>query len=169
MLRPRRPPGALRAAGLLRWGAVAVVLTALSIRAASAQPPVARPCATSDLPGTWDVVRISAAFPIDEKNPYYYPHQRYVFEASGGVRHVTSTQQFSRAEFAAMIRIPATSTWSLEDRGRLMITRPGESPEPSLCTFGLGAVEDLKVGDVVLTYFDRSGKPVLKRVLRRLP
>jgi hypothetical protein len=131
-----------------------------------AQGQSARVCASADLPGTWDVVDMSAAFPMDRTDAYYYPHQRFVFEAGGAARHVTSTKPFTPTEWRVLISGPAMSTWSVDDRGRLFFTRPS-GQEGAICTFGLQPVQNLRAGDVVLTYFDR-GQPVLKRILRKV-
>lgn len=146
--------------------AVATTLALLSGPVA-AQERSARVCAPDDLHGTWDVVDMSAAFRMDRTDAYYYPHQRYVFEAGGAARHVTSTQPFTAADWRTLIAGAATSTWSLDERGRLILTRPS-GQEGAICTFGVQPVQNLRAGDVVLTYFDR-GQPVLKRVLRKVP
>jgi hypothetical protein len=141
-------------------------VVALASGPLTAQERSARLCAPADLTGTWEVVDMSAAFRMDRNDPYYYQHQRFAFETGGGVRHVTSTKPFTPTEWRALTAAPATSTWSLDDRGRLIVTRPS-GQEGVVCTFGLQPVENQHAGDVVLTYFDR-GQPVLKRVLRKV-
>src|SRR5207244_1044681 len=62
-----------------------VVLAALAARPAVAQEEkgVLRPCTTAELVGTWEVIRFGTApsARVDRSDPYFYPHQRYVFSA----------------------------------------------------------------------------------------
>jgi hypothetical protein len=95
--------------------ALAAVCLAATV---SAQEWTARVCAVEDLPGVWDVVDMFAAFPMNRADPYYFPHQRYVFESSGAVRHLTSTKPFTPSEFQASLAAPAMSTWTVEQGGR---------------------------------------------------
>jgi len=48
-----------------------------------------RPCERADLIGTWAVIRFGTApsVRVDPADPYFHPHQRYVFDADASMRH----------------------------------------------------------------------------------
>ena len=134
-----------------------------------------RPCTQSDLVGTWQLVGLQSATPIDTKtNPYFFRNQRFVFQEDGKVRHVTSTEPITEEWFQTMLLAPATSTFSVDQEGVLTIQKQSAPSEHCLCTYNLTDVRSpegspiFAVGDVLLTT-KANDKIMLQRSLRKIP
>ncbi len=156
-----------------------VVLAALAARPAVAQEEkdVLRPCTTAELVGTWEVIRFGTApsARVDRSDPYFYPHQRYVFSADATMHHLTSKTPMTPAAHRALLSKATPSTWAVDGKGRLLMQREGEARlETAACEVLTKEVIDPKSGvasppgDVLLTRSDRAHKPVMRRQLRRL-
>ena len=164
---------------LLAALAVGSPLVASPAAAQSGQPDVAnafRPCARGDLVGVWQVLRMGVVrtFPVDKSDPAYFPHQRYVFDASANLYYLTSTKMITPDEQRALLAATAPVTWAVDEEGRLLTQRAGEPRlDNSTCQMVLVQTRDPKSdipagpGDVLLTLF-ADGKPVIRRLLRRL-
>lgn len=137
-----------------------------------------RPCARTDLLGTWEVVRMGAApgFTFDRADPEYHPFQRYVFDANATARHLTSETAITPDEHRALVERAAAATWAVDETGRLQLLKDGAArPEAATCAVLLkevasreGGIPGLP-GDLLLTHADARGKPVVRRQLRKLP
>ncbi|MBI4356009.1 MAG: hypothetical protein HY597_06155 [Candidatus Omnitrophica bacterium] len=99
------------------------------------------------------------------------------------MKHLTSTQPIAGDTIAqiALQHMPGSMKFSLDDQGMLTIVHPESSrPEYSGCILmlkdanippGLPASKQVNVpraGDVLQTYFDRDGRRVFGRTLRRV-
>jgi hypothetical protein len=135
-----------------------------------------RPCTRADLVGIWNVVRLEpgSRTTIDAANPYSFPHQWYVFYGNGAMRHITSTREITPSDYRTYTRIPATTTWRLDERGGLTLDKTASgASEWSLCTVILDppskgrAAGLIRPGDVLLTYF-RGNQIAMARHLRRV-
>ena len=136
-----------------------------------------RPCTRADLVGTWAVIRFGTApsVRVDPADPYFHPHQRYVFHANASMRHLTSTTPVTMEDHRAMLAAPSTTTWAVDDRGRLIMQKKGVSgPDVDVCQVLVAKVVDPKSpipalpGDLLLTHYDENANPVARRLLRRL-
>jgi hypothetical protein len=134
-----------------------------------------RACAKADLVGSWDMVRIAtppaSSVALDARDPSYYPHQRFVFQEDGRVRHLTSTVPLAASSQPTALAIPSTTTWSLDDQGFLTLRQSAApAPEPVLCGYLIQAdprsAGPVRTGDVLLTYY-KNRKPILFRHLRK--
>jgi len=112
---------------------------------------------------------------VDRSDPYFYPHQRYVFSADATMHHLTSKTPMTPAAHRALLSKATPSTWAVDGKGRLLMQREGEARlETAACEVLTKEVIDPKSGvasppgDVLLTRSDRAHKPVMRRQLRRL-
>jgi len=147
-------------------------------RADAADPSdVLRPCTRGDLIGTWAMIRLGTApsARIDATDPYFYPYQRYAFSADRSMRHLTAPAPVGPEEQRAILSAPATITWSVDDRGRLLTRRAGAAaPDVDACQILLAKVSDPRSpvpglpGDVLLTHYGEDGKPIARRLLRKM-
>jgi hypothetical protein len=136
-----------------------------------------RRCTRADLIGTWAVIRFGTApaAPGAPAPPAARPHQRYVFEADSGLRHLASGSPITRDDHRAMLAAPAAATWAVDDRGRLLITRDGAAgPEVNDCQVLVAKVNDPRStvaalpGDLLLTQYDQNDRPIARRLLRKI-
>jgi len=136
-----------------------------------------RPCLRGDLIGTWAVIRFGTApsVRVDPADPYFHPHQRYVFDADASMRHLTSTRPVTREDHRAMLAAPSTTTWAVDDRGRLITQKKDASErDVDVCQVLVAKVVDPRSqipalpGDLLLTHYDDNAMPVARRLLRKL-
>lgn len=160
-----------------------LALAALAGPARAQDPPkdlsdTLRPCARTDLLGTWEVVRMGAApgFTFDRAEPEYRSFQRYVFDANATMRHLTAETAITPDEHRALVERAAAATWAVDETGRLQFLKDGAAqPEAATCAVLLkevasrqGGIPGLP-GDLLLTHADAGGKPIVRRQLRKLP
>ena len=155
------------------------VLAGLGTAPAVAQEAkdVLRPCTTTDLVGTWEVIRLGVvpSTRVDRTDPHFYRYQRYVFSANATMRHLTSKTRITPALHRALLSRATPTTWSVDGNGRLVTEREGAAdPEVATCEVLTRPVIDPRggvaspPGDVLLTHADGADRPVMRRQLRRL-
>jgi hypothetical protein len=136
-----------------------------------------RPCTRGDLIGTWAMIRLGTAPSVrmDESDPYFYPYQRYAFSADRSMRHLTATAPVGPEQQQAILSAPPTTTWTVDDKGRLLTRKAGATaPEIDACQILLAKVSDPRSsvpglpGDLLLTHYGEDGKPVARRLLRKM-
>lgn len=136
-----------------------------------------RPCTRGDLIGTWAMIRLGTApsVRVDESDPYFYPYQRYAFAADRSMHHLTATVPVGPAEQKAILSMPPTTTWTIDDQGRLLTRKTGATrPEVDACQILLTKVSDPRSpvpglrGDLLLTHYGEDGKPIARRLLRKM-
>jgi hypothetical protein len=136
-----------------------------------------RPCTRGDLIGTWAMIRLGTppSVRVDAADPYFYPYQRYAFSADRRMRHLTATVPVGPEEQRVILSAPATITWTVDDRGRLLTKKDGAAaPEVDACQILLAKISDPRSpvpgypGDLLLTHYDGDGKPVARRLLRKM-
>lgn len=169
----------------MTWPVVAVLALLAASLASPVAPAVAaddardvlRPCTRRDLIGTWAMIRLGTApsVHVDETDPSFYPYQRYAFSADRGLRHLTATARVGPEEQKTILSAPATITWTVDDNGRLLTRRQGAAaPEVDACQILLAKVSDPRSsvpglpGDLLLTHYGENGKPVARRLLRKM-
>jgi len=159
-----------------------VALTALSAGAGApavaAEDPrdVLRPCRSSDLIGTWAMIRLGTAPSVRVgADPAFYPYQRYAFSTDRSLRHLTAPAPVGPAEQKVLLSAPATTTWTIDDAGRLLTRKTGASaPEIDACQILRAKVSDPRSpipalpGDLLLTHYGQDGKPIARRLLRKM-
>ena len=136
-----------------------------------------RPCTRADLIGTWAMIRLGTApsVRLDASDPYFYPYQRYTFSADRRMRHLTAPVPVGPEEQRTILSAPATLTWTVDDRGRLLTRKIGAAaPEVDACQILLAKVNDPRSpvpglpGDLLLTHYGEDGKPIARRLLRKM-
>ena len=136
-----------------------------------------RPCTRADLIGTWAMIRLGTApsVRVDATDPDFYPYQRFAFSADRRMRHLTATVPVGPAEQRTILSAPATMTWSVDDRGRLLTRKNGATaPEIDACQILLAKISDPRSpvpafpGDLLLTHYGADGKPIARRLLRKM-
>jgi hypothetical protein len=136
-----------------------------------------RPCTRADLIGTWAMIRLGTApsVKVDASDPYFYPYQRYAVTADRSMRHLTATVPVGPEEQRTILSAPATITWSVDDSGRLLTRKNGAAaPEVDVCHILLTKISDSRssfpgfAGDMLLTHYGQDGKPVARRLLRKM-
>ena len=136
-----------------------------------------RPCTRGDLIGTWAMIRLGTApsVRVDESDPYFYPYQRYAFSADRSMRHLTATAPVGPEQQQAILSAPPTTTWAVDDKGRLLTRKNGATaPEVDACQILLTKISDPRSpvpglpGDLLLTHYSEDGKPVARRLLRKM-
>ncbi len=136
-----------------------------------------RPCTRGDLIGTWAMIRQGTApsVRVDATDPDFYPYQRYAFSADRSMRRLTATVPVGLEEQRTILSAPATTTWSIDERGRLLTRKNGAAaPEVDACQILLAKISDPRssvpglAGDVLLTHYGEDGKPVARRLLRKM-
>ena len=161
----------------LLWALVVLACFAAGPAIGQEEKDALRPCTMAELVGTWEVIRFGAARSarVDRSDPYFYPHQRYVFSADATMRHLTSQTPMTPATHRALLSSATPSTWAVDGKGRLLMQREGEPRlETAACEVLTREVIDPKSGvasppgDVLLTHGDPADKPVMRRQLRRL-
>ena len=155
---------------------IAAWLAASSV-AADETSEALRPCTRADLIGTWAVIRFGTApsVRVDPADPHFHPHQRYVFHTDASMRHLTSATPVTREDHRAMLAAPSTSTWAVDNRGRLLVQKDGVSrPDVGVCQVLVVKVVDPRSqvpglpGDLLLTHHDENAQPIARRLLRKL-
>lgn len=160
------------------WRALSslALIIVLAAPAAGRDEDFLRPCRRADLIGFWQVIRFGFAIgtAVDRADPAYHLHQRYVFNADATTMYAASSVPLTPEEDQALRLAPATSTWALDGNGRLL--RPAEgAPRVSDCLVVVRALRDPRSavpglpGDVLLTDQDETGRPLTRRLLRRVP
>ena len=151
----------------------------------AASQKAVRPCFMSDLLGTWEMRNINAKVKIDPKDPFTWPYQRIAFDRKGDVKQVTSTTPIegNKALIQRFNRMASTSKFTIDEGSILTITKlESSNPERCMCSY---AMKDLPAqvlaklpeskrgqiphqGDIVLTYVNRNGQPVLIKSFRKV-
>ena len=136
-----------------------------------------RPCTRADLIGTWAMIRLGTppSVRVDATDPSFYPYQRYAFSADRRMRHLTAPAPVGPEEQRVILSAPATITWTVDDRGRLLTKKDGAAaPEVNTCQILVANISDPRSpvpgypGDLLLTHYDGDGKPVARRLLRKM-
>jgi hypothetical protein len=163
--------------------AVLAVLAASLVRSGTHAAPAddvrdaLRPCTRGDLIGTWAMIRLGTApsVRVDQSDPYFYPFQRYAFSANRSMRHLAATAPVGPEEQQAILSAPPTTTWTVDDKGRLLTRKSGATaPEVDACQILLTKISDPRSpvpglpGDLLLTHYSEDGKPVARRLLRKM-
>jgi hypothetical protein len=156
--------------------ALALAAAALAPAAWAQETTALRPCRADDLPGVWDVVRLRASrsWRIDRSQPSYYQFQRYVFTTDGRARHLTATMPIGAAQHEAMVGTPATSRWSLDERGWLTLDTEQGPRDVSQCQVVERPIVDSKQnvtampGELILTHYSQN-RPAMRRQLAKHP
>jgi hypothetical protein len=172
-----RPPGTT-------WGRTSSAVLALAVAASLAAGPIEadeksealRPCTRADLIGIWAMIRLGRApsVGVDATDPYFYPYQRYAFSADRRMRHLTAPAPVGPAEQRAILSASTTITWTVDDKGRLLTRKNGAAPEIDACEVLLVKVSDPRnpisglPGDLLLTHYGEDGKPIARRLLRKI-
>jgi hypothetical protein len=138
---------------------------------------VLRPCRRADLIGTWAMIRLGTppSVRVDEADPDFYPYQRYAFSADRSMRHLTALAPVGPEEQRTILSAPATITWTVDDKGRLLTRKRGAAAvEIDACQILLAKVSDPRSsvpalpGDLLLTHYGEDGKPIARRLLRKM-
>lgn len=165
---------------------IVILLYGFSVQvpAMSAEKGV-RPCLTSDLIGTWELRNISSRIKIGPDDSFGWPYQRFAFDIRGDVKEMVSTTpiESNKAAVQKFEKTASTSKFMVNERGVLTITKI-ESPQPEqcMCAYAIKDVPAEKLvkipeskraliphlGDVVLTYLNRSGQPLVIKSLRKV-
>jgi hypothetical protein len=135
-----------------------------------------RSCATADLVGRWEMVRLVArgSEQIDGKDASFFPHQRFMFFDNGTVQHTTSKQPLPNAGQADSREPVDILAWTVYPDGWLEFQRAGVPyPETCACHYLLRNDRDAfgrstHRGQVILTYM-KNGKPAIQKLLRKVP
>jgi hypothetical protein len=137
-----------------------------------------RPCRRGDLVGSWGVIRFGFASgaSVDRGDPAYQPYQHYVFNADATMTYAAAAAPPTPEQQQALLRGPASATWRVDDRGRLMRQAAGSARvETSECRVITRTVRDPRSsvpalpGDVLLTDQREDESPIARRLLRKLP
>ena len=144
-----------------------------------------RPCTMSDLIGTWEMKNINAKIKIDPKDSFGWPYQRFAFDKKGDAKEMTSTTpiESNSAVIKRFNNAVSLSKFTVNERGILSISKI-ESPNPEICMCSyatkdvppeiLEKIPDSKrvqiphKGDIVLTYLNPKGQPVLMKSFRKI-
>ena len=168
-----------RALAIAVLAVLAALLTRSGTHAVAADDPrdALRPCTRGDLIGTWAMIRLGTApsVRVDQSDPYFYPYQRYAFSTDRSMRHLTATAPVGPEEQKAILSAPPTTTWTVDDKGRLLTRKSGATaPEVDACQILLTKISDPRSpvpglpGDLLLTHYSEEGKPVARRLLRKM-
>jgi len=136
-----------------------------------------RPCTRTDVIGIWAMIRQGTArsVQVDSTDPSFYPYQRFAFRADASVRHLAAHATVGPEEQRVILSAPTTVTWSVDRQGRLLTRKDkGAAPEINACQVLLAKVSDPRSpipglpGDLLLTHYGQDGKPVARRLLRKI-
>ena len=136
-----------------------------------------RPCTRADLIGTWAMIRQGTppSVRVDATDPSFYPYQRYAFSADRRMRHLAARAPVGPAEQRVILSAPSTITWTVDNQGRLLTKKDGAAaPEVDTCQILMTKISDPRSpvpgypGDLLLTHHDGGGKPVARRLLRKM-
>ena len=159
--------------------ALALLAAPLTVSAAAADDAreALRPCRREDLIGTWAMIRLGTAraAQVDLADPDYYPYQLYAFHTDASMRHLTAPAPVGPAERRTILSAPSTITWTVDGNGRLLTRKDAAAaPEIDACAVLLAKVSDPRSpipglpGDLLLTHYGEDGKPIARRLLRKL-
>jgi hypothetical protein len=157
--------------------AASLVRSGMHAAAADDVRDALRPCTRGDLIGTWAMIRLGTgpSVRVDQSDPYFYPYQRYAFSANRSMRHLAATAPVGPEEQQAILSAPPTTTWTVDDKGRLLTRKSGATaPEVDACQILLTKISDPRSpvpglpGDLLLTHYSEDGKPVARRLLRKM-
>jgi len=134
-----------------------------------------RSCATRDLLGLWDMVRLIArgSDKVDPKDAWFFPHQRFLFRDNGTVQYTSSVQPLSDAPGTDAGETVDVMAWTVYPDGWLELQRANVPyPESCSCHFLLRNDKDASGrstyrGQIMLIYM-KDGKPVLQKLLRKV-
>jgi hypothetical protein len=91
------------------------------------------------------------------------------------MRHLTAPAPIGPAEQKALLSAPATTTWTIDDAGRLLTRKIGAAaPEIDACQILRAKVSDPRSpipglpGDLLPTHYGQDGKPIARRLLRKM-
>ncbi len=175
----------MRFCKLFVWSFLFVFLGGYQCSVFAATEKGVRPCFMSDLIGTWDMRDINTKIKIDPKDSFAWPYQRLMFDRKGDVKQVISTTPIStdKALINKFNKAASTSKYSIDEGSVLSITKL-ESPNPERCmcsyvTKDLPAEALVKLpaakrdqmphqGDIVLTYVDRNGRPIVIKSFKKV-
>ena len=165
--------------------AVFILLSGLSSFSWASGQKGVRSCLSSDLIGTWELRSMNTKIKIDPNDPFGWPFQRFSFDHRGDVKEMMSTTPIegNKAAIQKFENAASTSKFSLDEKGILSVSKI-ESPLPERCACTV-ATKDVPAemlaklpsskrtqvphqGDLVLTYMNRSGQPVIIKSLRKL-
>ena len=174
----------------MKWAKIFVVIasvTGVCLPAVlfAATSKGARPCVMSDLIGTWEMKNINAKIKIDPKDSFSWPYQRFLFDRRGDVKEMTSTKpiETDSASIKKFDNAASTSKFTIDERGMLNISKiESPNPESCMCSYAtkdvpaevLAKIPDSKraqiphKGDIVLTYLNSEGHPVLMKSFRKV-
>ena len=136
-----------------------------------------RPCRRADVIGVWAMVRLGTATSahVDRADPAFYPYQRFAFRSDASLRHLAAAAPVGPEEERTLLSAPTTVTWSLDDQGRLLTRKDATTaPEIDACQVLLAKVSDPRSpvpgfpGDLLLTHYGEDGKPIARRLLRKI-
>jgi hypothetical protein len=141
-----------------------------------------RPATRNDLVGTWELVSIRPTSQ-DKKDPVFFPHQRYRFNANSSMKLIASEKPLTKEWLDKFEKQPAEIDYSINEKG--IITFTWNKPvyyESAICALALRDVPpDIlakipeekraglpKKGHVTLSYLDKSGKVAYQKVLSKI-
>lgn len=172
---------------LIIWFLVALAAPlALSTKMSMAAERPSRPCTPADLAGIWEMKSMTGEMKgMKPSDPFLAAYQRYRFTADGKMMHVVSVTPIAgnKALESRIKNSLLTSTYTLDPTGILTIYKiESAQPERCLCANVLeepaaeklaGLLPEKRTmiplkGDVMLTYLDGQGKPVLGKILKKL-
>jgi len=91
------------------------------------------------------------------------------------MHHLTAPAPIGPEEQKVILSAPATITWTVDDKGRLLTRKTGDpEPEVDACQILLAKVSDPRSpvpglpGDLLLTHYGEDGKPIARRLLRKM-
>jgi hypothetical protein len=111
---------------------------------------------------------------VDLADPSFYPYQRFAFRADASLRHLAAPAPVGPEEQRVILSAPTTTTWAVDAKGRLLTRKNGAAPEIDACQVLLAKVSDPRSpipglpGDLLLTHYGEDGKPIARRLLRKI-
>lgn len=163
---------------------VALLLALLASPAASGPGAAAaddvtealRPCTRGDLIGIWAMIRQGTArsVRIDSTDPSFYPYQRFAFRADASLAHLAAPTRVGPEEQRVILSAPTTTTWTVDRPGRLLIRKDKGAPAIDACEVLRAKISDPRSpipglpGDLLLTHYGEDGKPIARRLLRKI-
>ncbi|MEM8549816.1 MAG: hypothetical protein AAGF10_03420 [Verrucomicrobiota bacterium] len=163
---------------------VLLLLLSLPLMLAGQEPELAtlsnnsRPATRADILGVWEMPyqHIDAAAKATSEAQARY--QVYAFDEDGTVKRLTATKRVSPEERSLLLQVvPQLGTWEMLGEGQVVIRRAALDVdniravilERSFQDPFLSQAPPYREGDLVLTYLDLERKPVITRLLRRIP
>jgi hypothetical protein len=173
----------------MSWPWRAPVALLLALIAARRSPVPAKPAAGADDPGEAlrpckrarsdrnlgdDPAGNGGSAAVDPADPLLSPYQRFAFRSDAGLRRLSASAAVGPEEQRAILTAPATTTWSVDRSGRLLIRKGAAAPEVDACQVLLTKISDPRSripglpGDMLLTHYGRDGQPVASQLLRKI-